>query len=144
MTRINLVEPKELTDQHLIAELKEINQLAGQFKKSLNGKHGIFGIPESFRLGKGHVKFFYDKGLYLHKRFNDIRSEAIIRGFDVIAEFNNTFPYEYYNDWEPNSEDVSIVVERITQRILEKNNYYKYCGVNINTQEYLNKLQYTI
>jgi len=141
MTRINLVDPSELTDQHLIAELKEINQLAGQFKKSLNGRRGIFDIPSSFRLGKGHVKFFYDKGLYLHKRFNDIRLEAICRGFDVVAEFNNTFPDKYYNDWEPGVGDYSIIIERITKRILQKKNYYKYCGVNIDTEKYIEKLK---
>ena len=29
----------------------------------------IFGIPDRFKLGTGHVKFFYDKLFYLFKRY---------------------------------------------------------------------------
>jgi len=64
MTRINLIDPKYLCDQHLIAEIKEINQLSGSFRKSLSSKNGIDlnKISTTFTLNTGHVYFFYDKG----------------------------------------------------------------------------------
>ena len=40
MTRINIVEPSELTDQHLIAEYREIFMIAGSLKRTLKSKIG--------------------------------------------------------------------------------------------------------
>ena len=40
MTRINIVEPSELTDQHLIAEYREIFMIAGSLKRTLMSKTG--------------------------------------------------------------------------------------------------------
>ena len=41
LTRINLVEPSELTDQHLIAEYREIFMVGGSLKRTLVSKSGI-------------------------------------------------------------------------------------------------------
>ena len=41
MTRINIVEPSELTDQHLIAEYREIFMVAGSLNRTLNSKVGV-------------------------------------------------------------------------------------------------------
>lgn len=101
MTRINLVHPQELTDQHLLAEIKEINQLCGQYLKSLNSRKGIGDIPSEFTLGKGHVKFFYNKGAYLNFRFNFFVVEALSRGFDIEASFNQVFLPVHYGSWLP-------------------------------------------
>jgi deoxyribonuclease (pyrimidine dimer) len=130
MTRINLLIPSELTDQHLIAEIKEINQLSGQFKKSLHSKNGINNIPMNFKLNTGHVKYFYNKGKYLHKRFQILKEEALNRGFNINIEFNNEWQknkrLDLYNDWKPNEEDKNIVRERIKSKILKKPQWYKY------------------
>ncbi|GIT57661.1 MAG: hypothetical protein Ct9H300mP18_10900 [Candidatus Neomarinimicrobiota bacterium] len=40
MTRIKIVEPSELTDQHLIAEYREIFMIAGSLKRTLMSKTG--------------------------------------------------------------------------------------------------------
>lgn len=63
MTRINLIPPRYLADQHLVAEHKEILQLCGSYKISKRSKKGIdFNqTPKQFTLNKGHVKFFYNK-----------------------------------------------------------------------------------
>ena len=130
MTRINIIPPKELMDQHLIAEIKEINQLAGSYSRSLKSKTGIKSIPPKFTLNKGHVTYFYDKGMYLHNRFNELKTEAINRKFNIQAEFKNTWitTPENYNDWIPNEEDIKIIKERITNKINNKPNYYRYYG----------------
>ena len=40
MTRINIVNPSELTDQHLIAEYREITMVPGSLKRTLVSKIG--------------------------------------------------------------------------------------------------------
>lgn len=66
MTRINLVVPKELTDQHLKAEIRELPRI---FSLVLKSKKELINIPKSYKLGIGHVKFFYNKIKWLHHRF---------------------------------------------------------------------------
>ena len=41
MTRINIISPSELTDQHLIAEYREIFMVAGSLKRTLISKSGF-------------------------------------------------------------------------------------------------------
>lgn len=65
MTRINLVPPSELTDQHLFAEFREIKMVPKALARSLKGRRprGVLeAIPKEFTLNTGHVMFFYDKG----------------------------------------------------------------------------------
>ena len=74
MTRINLVPPIELTDQHLIAEYREIFMVAGSLRRTLLSKNGYdeSKVSKKYTLNKGHVYFFYNKGKYLHKRYLDL------------------------------------------------------------------------
>lgn len=60
MTRINLVPVSELSDQHLIAEYRELPRI---FNLVLNaqykGKYPLdFKISDTYLLGTGHVTFF--------------------------------------------------------------------------------------
>lgn len=101
MTRINLIDLIYLTDQHGLAEIKEINQLCCSFKKSLYSKSRIVleKIPKSFTLNKGHVYFFYNKGLYLYKRFQLVTDEMRKRGFNITSKFPiDIWPSEYFHD----------------------------------------------
>ena len=74
MTRINIVEPSELTDQHLIAEYREIFMIAGSLKRTLMSKTGYdkSKVPKKYTLNKGHVYFFYNKGKYLNNRYQKL------------------------------------------------------------------------
>ena len=73
MTRINAgIPPKVLTDQHLLAEHREIKRLPAVFAKNLKPT----GIPKQFTLGTGHVKFFLDKGKYTLKRYKLLYAEC--------------------------------------------------------------------
>ena len=81
MTRINVgIQPAELNDQHLIAEHREIKRIPNCVAK---GKYNMEGIPNKFKLGTGHVKFFYNKLLYLKFRYASLHTECIRRGFNV-------------------------------------------------------------
>jgi len=117
MTRINVgIKPTELTNKHLLSEHREIKRIPNAISK---GKYNLDNIPKTFKLGTGHVKFFYDKLLYLHFRYLDIYSECIKRGFNVTC-FNSCFfnmPDELYNDYTPTKQDRKIILERINQRL---------------------------
>ena len=72
MTRINLVEPGELSNQHLVAEYREIFMVGSALQRSLKSKNWKKikqNLPKEFTLNVGHVKFFYNKGKYLYKRY---------------------------------------------------------------------------
>lgn len=148
MTRINLLPPIKLTDSHLIAEIKEINQLSGSFRKSLSSKGGIKieKIPKDFTLNTGHVYFFYDKALYLHKRFDELVKEARERDFIINAEFNNEWEkasrLDLYNDWEPYDVDIELIVDRITTRLRQKPYLYRYKKEKIEDMENFINLNY--
>lgn len=117
MTRINAgIDPAELTGPHLLAEHREIKRIPNVIKK---GKYTLEGIPKKFKLGAGHVKFFYDKLLYLHNRYNKIHLECLKRGYNVEnynAAFDNV-PIELYNDWEETPESRKLLQARIAERL---------------------------
>lgn len=120
MTRINCGIPvKELTNQHLLAEHREIKRIPNLIK---NGRFNLKGQPKHFTLGTGHVKFFYDKLLYLYKRYKEIYNECLYRGFKV-TDYSNAWddlPQEMRNDYNPTETDAEIVRFRIKERLNSK------------------------
>lgn len=78
-------------------------------------------IPSDFSLGKGHVRFFYNKIKYLHERYNEIYSEAQSRGFNVT---HNDQPFvlvqkvypELYNYWFAVPLDRQLIIDRIESK----------------------------
>ena len=99
MTRINIVDPIELTDQHLVAEYREIFMVGSALQRSLKSKNwNPNSIPKQYTLNKGHVKFFYNKGKYLSKRYDELRTEmksgftkSVSRG--KLIRGKGTFPF---------------------------------------------------
>ncbi len=117
MTRINVgVKPAELNSKHLIAEHREIKRIPNLIKK---GKYSLDGMPEQFKLGTGHVKFFYNKLRYLHGRYTSLYNECINRGFNVTNydECFDDLPTELYNDYQPTAIDRELILERIKERL---------------------------
>ena len=129
MTRINIVNPSELTDQHLIAEYREIFMVGSSLQRSLKSKNwNPKSIPKKYTLNTGHVKFFYNKGKYLSKRYDELRTEMKARGMnpDSTRVFKREqWPDELYNDWQPTIEDLELIRERIAKRIAQKPNWYR-------------------
>lgn len=130
MTRINCgVLPQDLSRQHLLAEHREIVRIPNVIA---NGKAKIENIPSTFRLGKGHVKFFYDKIGYLRRRYEDIHKECLARGFDVqnyISAFNRITDKKLLNDYEPSINDIEIVYERLVEREPDNRLYAKTLSI---------------
>lgn len=120
MTRINCgIPPDELTNQHLIAEHREIKRIPNQISK---GRYNMVGQPYEFTLGTGHVKFFYDKLLYLKNRYDQLYEECKKRGFNItyFGEAWDNIPIELMNDYTPTDRDREIIRERINERLNNK------------------------
>lgn len=141
--RINIIEPKYLTDQHLIAEYNEINLLAQSFSRSVIFKTNKNDLPEKYTLNSGHVKFFYNKGEYLYRRFYELKEEIRNRGFKPTQSFKNYWLYrqDLFNDWKPNKEDIEKIIERIEYKINLKPEFYRYKSKKIDKEEYLKFLK---
>ena len=71
MTRINIVPTEELSDQHLVAEYREIFMVGSSLQRSLkspNWPKKKISLPETFTLNAGHVSFFYNKGSFVNNQ----------------------------------------------------------------------------
>lgn len=132
MTRINLVEPAILTKRHLVAEYKELTQILYPMIRAAKKGTQYCDIPPQFCLNGGHVKFFYNKGVYLEKRFKSLYEECLRRGINAgddlfrerISRIRESFPKEWKSDYVPQDVDYAVVVSRIWQRINEKPDLY--------------------
>jgi len=117
MTRINVgIPPADLVNQHLIAEHREIKRIPNCIAK---GKYNMEGIPDKFKLGTGHVKFFYNKLLYLKNRYISLYNECIKRGFNVQNYINawDNVPNELMNNYKVEENDIKIIKQRIKEKL---------------------------
>ncbi len=132
MTRINLIKPFELSDQHLVAEYREIFMVGSALQRSIKTKcwkQTKKNLPKEFTLNVGHVKFFYNKGKYLHKRYLELIHEMQSRGMNPNPNRlfkKEQWPKDLYKDWEPNPKDIELIRERIAEKIKQKPNWYRW------------------
>ena len=98
MTRINSAIPvKCLTDEHLLAEHREIKLLPYNLQKSIKSG-SIKRIPNKFTLGTGHVLFFLDKMLFTMNRYILIRYECKLRRLNITDYLGNWFTNDIPDD----------------------------------------------
>lgn len=126
MTRINLVPVEELSDQHLIAEYRELPRV---IKQNFN----IDDAPERYTLGKGHVKWGRKHAIFIMRRYECLCEEMTYRGFKVNQPF-----YELYKVWEyncgpendnwynPTKADIALSRNRLVEKYREKPEFYKW------------------
>ena len=132
MTRINIIPTNELADQHLVAEYRELFMVGSALQRTLKSKNcdkTLSSIPEKFTLNTGHVKFFYNKGKYLHKRYLELIHEMKRRGMNPDPERvfkRDQWPDELYQDWQPDDQELAIVRQRIQERIDAKPDWYRW------------------
>lgn len=123
MVRINLINPRKLADQHLIAEYNEILMLLGYVKKYPK----LGEVPPKYTLGKGHILFFKNKLKYLKKRHEMIKKEMQKRGFAATITINlNQFDKKLVNDWKPSKADIEVINKRLIHKLSLKPKYYRY------------------
>lgn len=122
MTRINCVPAEELTDKHLVAEYRELPRVF-----TLIEKWQARGCPDTgvdqYRMGKGHVLFFYNKALWLAIRFDQLVSEMHRRGFkpQYTSQMHRVKDIGWKGQqdslWAPKHKDVWINRQRIAERL---------------------------
>ena len=134
MARVNVgVNPKFLSDQHLIAEAVEITMIVNGLRA--NNWTIKSQVPAEFTLNTGHINFFKPKLLYLQRRLLDLNAEIVRRGFDA----GNTIDLpdlpqvkRFCRDWTPSTRDTKIVrkriVERLTAPLKATSGFHKYMG----------------
>lgn len=134
MTRVNLVYVEDLADQHLFAEWRELKMIPAKVRKNLANSVPLTNIPAKYTLSTGHVKFFYDKMDWLYLRHQSLTRELKKREFN-ISEFNayEAFLHEMPDElitsvWAPTIDEVKINVERISERLHQRPEWYRYYG----------------
>lgn len=137
--RVNVYHPMFSSDQHLVAESREVKMGPKALSRSLGSLNGVDKnrISPTYTLNTGHTYFFYDKNTFLKKRLALLIEEMKFRGFatnhteliDDSYEYHpDTFNAEWWNDWVPTKEALEINLERIAERFNQKDKYIKTRG----------------
>jgi len=111
MTHINCIPPSELTDKQLLAEYCDIPKVFHDSKDAPDS-------PKQYTIGKGHIKFFYDKLHWLAERQVMIAYEMRKRGYKTnydpakIGEYRFTKPM-LWGQWTPTKEALEINREKL-------------------------------
>ena len=119
MTRINLVPPAELCDQHLLAEHRELTRIPNAVAK---GKYHLKEQPTEYKLGEGHVRFFLNKLAFLKQRYDALHAECKARGFNVQYIWNENLPDDpaLWQDYQASEQALQLNRQRIRERMPQK------------------------
>ena len=122
MSRINLgIEPWRLTNEHLLAEHREIKRICNVFEKIKNSNRKV-KIPNNFCLGSGHVMYFVYKPDTTYFRYIQLYEECINRGFNIEDYRHNWDIYSRIFDKskviQHTSESIELLKERISTRLM--------------------------
>lgn len=124
MTRINCVPPFELVDKHLLAEYRELPRIFSLVEnrvKSGQTAHRINNdIPVSYRMGAGHVSFFFNKLEFLRRRHGELVAEMKRRGWKPLIDCSDRsldLDSALQLDWQPDEVAMTINRERIKERL---------------------------
>ena len=133
--RINVINPKYLTDQHLVAEYREMKMITYYYVKSSEKKGGIDKdkISERYTLNTGHAYMWYDKFGYIEKRFRSICKEMRARDFKCdYDKLNYTgIPKSAFGDFIPTQEDIEVNLSRVIERLYKQPDWYKFKGKKV-------------
>jgi deoxyribonuclease (pyrimidine dimer) len=120
VTRINLVPPEDLLRWHLVAEYREVPRIFALARAwDERGRPGK--LPETYRLGPGHERFFYDKLVFIARRHRLLVREMWARGYS--PNFEHTLglllscPRDLRQDWTPAEQDIAASWQRIKERL---------------------------
>lgn len=139
MTRINLVDPAMLTNKHLMAEYREIPRVFTAVRKLCDEPSPRVGdgwrkfiegnsAPCTYKLGAGHVKFFYTRLPWLRKRYVAIAYElrtkrefkldnderlSILRGADILIDGTRL---DQNRAWQPTRNEIYLNMARLVKR----------------------------
>ena len=88
-----------------------------------SGKAKLDGnYPSQYRLGKGHVKMFYPRLKWLHRRYDAVHQECLRRGYNVTYKWPESVPERLYNDWCPSAVEMNEALRINRERIQDRLN----------------------
>jgi deoxyribonuclease (pyrimidine dimer) len=121
MTRINVIPVTELTDKHLLAEYRELPRIFGAARKWHERGGRVRDLPKHYRLGGGHLLFFYNKLQWCFARQRQLVAECKRRGFHVTYEPTSDLidwaPHYLLSEYMPTCAALCINRERINDRL---------------------------
>ena len=123
------INPKNLTDEHLFAESRELKMLPSLFKRV--GIKNINKVPIEFTLGRGHMLFLLYKAIYTLKRYHQVLSECHRRNISVDDESYRWDIYQksaFNSDYQETGDEKQILINRISEKI--KNSPKEYFHYN--------------
>lgn len=84
MTRINVIEPAQLVNEHLMAEYRECTRVPLRAINRILSK-GVFYVAPSqkYILNKGHETYFTFRLPWLLNRYTLLHDELILRGYNL-------------------------------------------------------------
>ena len=122
MTRINVIQPCKLVDKHLLAEYRELPRVFGLIEKWQDRGCPDTGVT-SYTMGKGHVKFFYNKAVWLAMRFDQLVAEMQRRDFkpQYTSQWHRVkaigWTGQQTDIWAPTHKDRATNLARINERL---------------------------
>ena len=123
MTRINCVPPAELATPHLVAEYRELPRVFGLVRAAIarGERPDDPRNPTGYRLGAGHVRFFYRRLGYLARRQGLLVREMQARGhvprFTDPSGLLDGIPEGWREDWTPLPEALALNRARLAERL---------------------------
>lgn len=121
MTRINLIPVEELHDRHLVAEYRELPRIFTLIRAH-EEKTPDRPLPPTYRMGTGHVLFFYNKAPWLIERQRQLIDEMRRRGMqpnftDIDGLAAGIDLRRHQNAWMPSGDEIAINAARIADRL---------------------------
>ena len=123
MTRINTIEPADLLDQHLFAEWRELPRIFA-LARPLRPRE----VVPAFRLGSGHVRFFYPLTGWLAARHAALTAELEARGYNLTPRAPLEPLEGLDGDWSPGPVDHRRSLERLAERQAARPGFYRLRG----------------
>lgn len=131
MTRINLVPPSELCDQHLLSEWRELTRIPNRVAR--NPKINLDTLPTAYTVrtnanpkgGEGHCRFFYNKLLFLRDRYQALLEELAERELPQEDRWPFKLPGfpQLWQGYEPTPEAIELNRQRIKEQMPAKPRY---------------------
>lgn len=126
MTRINVIPVEELSDQHLLAEYRELPRA---LKQDIN----IENASDRYTLGPGHVKWARRHWDFTYNRFKQICDELLYRGFRPSFSAEKLIPLFRELTWtvkdgsyNVSCVDISLNRSRILERYSTNPGFYRW------------------
>ncbi len=124
MTRINVIHPTRLTDQHLLAEYRELPRVFALAAKAAN----VVPAPASYTLGTGHVRFFYPRTRFLSDRQQTLIQELLERGYNLDHRTAPAPVLGREGSWAPDEAACIVNLTRLREKLAQAGSKYTYYG----------------